>query len=278
VAALTAAGLPNVQAAGTIATDLDNGTVYFERNADAQRGIASTGKIFLAMVVRERDIDLEALTEITEEDRLHARGGAPSRLMVGHRFRNIDLLRAMLIASDNRACTALGRAVGLSPERLVAAMNAKARALGLRRTRFVDPSGLAGNLSTAREMLAAFRAALADPLLAEIMGTADADVLSVPATPDRPAHRVHYRNTNRALFYYRFPVYAGKTGYTDEALYCLLIAARLAQRDVGIVLLGAYGKLTRWGDFQRIAQWMNDGGHLRAGASAQRTSAAMPAP
>jgi D-alanyl-D-alanine endopeptidase (penicillin-binding protein 7) len=193
-----------------------------------------------------------------------AAGGARSRLAVGRSFKNIDLLRAMLISSDNRACSALGRAMGLRPAELVEALNAKASGMGLRKTRFVDPTGLKNNVSTAREVMTALTAALAVPLLAEIMTTPQATVRS---TDGRAT--VDYVSTDVALRAGRYPVLGGKTGFTDDAKYCLAIAAKIGERRVGMVFLGADGKLTRFGDFNRVAAWMktNQGG---AGNTAAR--------
>jgi D-alanyl-D-alanine endopeptidase (penicillin-binding protein 7) len=249
---LTEDGRPNVQAAQAVVVDAHTGRSIFGKGADQVAPIASTGKIFVAMVVRERGLDLEALTEITRVDHMYARGGARTRLDLRHKFRNVDLLRAMLIASDNRAPTALARAVGLSPEQLVAAMNQKAVRLGLTATRFTDPTGLRGNVSTAREMALAFRAALADPVLAEILGTREVTIRSTHSKP----MNIYYRNTNIALHSERFRVFAGKTGYTTAAGYCLLVGARVAGREVLMVFLGEDHERTRFGDFERVAEWM----------------------
>ncbi len=253
---LTADGQPNVQAAAAIAVDADNGAEYFAKNADDVRAIASTGKIFVALVVRARRLDLDGLTEITRTDVRAARGGARTRLEFRHKFRNVDLLRALLIASDNRAPTALARAVGLDPAGLIAAMNDLAKSMGLTHTHFVGPCGLKENVSTAREMAIALRAALKDPVLAEIMGTKEVEVRSIHSHP----RRIHYRNTNKALLRQRFPVIGGKTGYTDPAGYCLILEAKLAGRTVVIAIMGAHEKLTRFGDFNRLARWIEGGG------------------
>jgi len=249
---LTAEGLPNVQSDGAVAIDVDTGEIIYGKNPDKVRDIASTSKIFVAMVVRKHKVNLEGKTEITDTDADFARGGSRTRLDREHRFKNVDLLRAMLIASDNRAPTALGRAVGLSPDKLVAEMNVLAKELGLSRTHFVDPSGLNGNESTAREMAKALRAAFRDPLLAEIMGTRTAEVTSIASRP----RRISYRNTNKSLHSPRYQVHGGKTGFTDEAGYCLVIAADVADRRMVMSFLGAREKLTRFGDFGRVVKWL----------------------
>lgn len=252
VAALTKDGRPNVQSAAAIAIDAKTGELLYAKNPDKVRAIASTGKIFVAMVARRKGIDLNALTRISDVDAKFAKGGSRTRLVVGHKFRNQDLLRAMLIASDNRAPTAIGRAVGLSPKQLIKELNVLAKELGLKKTKFTDPSGLNGNTSTAREMAKALAVAMKDPFLAELMGTKDTTIRSVARKP----HAIPYRNTNRSLHTGRYDVLGGKTGFTDPAGYCLLIAAKFGDRPVHMAFLGAGEKLTRFGDFGRVANWM----------------------
>jgi D-alanyl-D-alanine endopeptidase (penicillin-binding protein 7) len=206
------------------------------------------------MAVRKKGIDLEGWTEITRLDAKHAIGGARTRLDIGQTFRNRDLLRAMLMASDNRAPTALARAAGLDPQQLVKAMNQLAKALHLKRTRFTDPSGLRGNVSTAREMAIALRAALEDDVLRSIMGEPYVEVLS----RSRYA-KIGYGNTNHPLLAKRFDVIGGKTGYTAPAGYCFITGARFDNREVVMAFLGAKGKETRFGDFNRVASWLAAG-------------------
>lgn len=252
IPALTTEGLPNVRSAASIAIDAKTGAVVFSKNADEVRSIASTGKIFVAMVVRRKNIDLKALTEINKSDAEYAKGGSRTRLMTGHKFRNQDLLRAMLIASDNRAPSALGRAVGLNGPALVKEMNLLAKDLGLKKTKFTDPSGLNGNTSTAREMALALGVAMKDDFLAEIMSTKSTTIRSVAKRP----HAISYRNTNRPLHSGTYDVLGGKTGFTTLAGYCLLIEAKIDGRQLHMIFLGAKEKLTRFGDFGRVAKWL----------------------
>lgn len=248
----TPKGLPNIQSHSAIIVDLDTDEVLYEKNADEARPIASTSKIFTAMALRRADIDLEDTTEITKSDRSYAADGAPSRLYVGRRFRNLDLLRALLIGSDNRAATALARAIDKTADKLVERMNKVASDLGLEQTELTDPSGLNRNVSTARELVKAFRASLEDPLLAKLMGTPDVEIRS----RDDRGVEIRYRNTNNSLHSEGHDVFAGKTGYTTPALYCLVIGAEVESRRLAMVFLGSYGKLTRYGDFGRASRWL----------------------
>ncbi len=244
-------GLPHVKSKSAVVIDAETGEEIFGKNADSIRAIASTTKIFVAMAVREKGLDLDGWTEITKGDAYDARGGSRTRLEVGARFRNRDLLRAMLVASDNRAPTALGRAAGMNPDQLVAAMNHIARDLELHHTKFTDPTGLRGNVSTAREMAIALRAALDDDVLRAIMGDDSDTVIGQGGRP-----RIEYATTNRPLAERQWDVIGGKTGYTEAAGYCYITAAIIAHRQVVMAFYGADGKQTRFADFDRVAAWL----------------------
>ena len=254
VPSLRAESLPEVKSRVAVVTDRETGAEIFGKDADKVHAIASTTKIFVALAVRKKGIDLDAWTEITRADTRAARGGARTRLDIRRVFNNKDLMRAMLMASDNRAPTALGRAAGMTPEQLVEAMNDIAKDLHLKRTKFTDPTGLRGNVSTAREMAIALRAALDDEVLREIMGQQYALVIGKWGKP-----KIGYGTTNGPLVAKKWEVIGGKTGYTEAAGYCFVTAAHIGGRDVVMTFLGANGKLTRFADFNRLAAWLDQG-------------------
>ncbi|HUQ04097.1 MAG TPA: serine hydrolase [Kofleriaceae bacterium] len=247
-------GLPSIRSRSAVVLDARTGAEVYGKDADSVRAIASTTKIFVAMAVRKKGMDLDGWTEILREDAKAAAGGSRTRLDIGQTFRNADLLRAMLMASDNRAPTALGRAAGMDPKELIAAMNGVAKDLGLKKTRFTDTSGLRGNVSTAREMALALRAALTDPVLAEIMGTTTAEIRSKSNYA-----RIRYNTTNVPMILGQYKVAGGKTGYTHAAGYCFVTGAQVKSRDYLFVFLGADGKDTRFADFNRAARWLDEG-------------------
>ena len=246
--------LPDVSSESVVVLDAATGAELFGKHADEVRPIASTTKIFVAMAVRKRGIDLEAWTEITRTDVNEALGGARTRLDIRRMFRNKDLLRAMLMASDNRAPTALGRAAGMTPKQLVAAMNGIAKDLHLKRTKFTDPTGLRGNVSTAREMAIALRAALDDDVLREIMGDPYEVIVAKWG-----AAKIAYGSTNQPLVVHEYDVIGGKTGYTHSAGYCFVAAARFGGREVLMSFFGAPGKSSRFTDFNHVAAWIEHG-------------------
>jgi D-alanyl-D-alanine endopeptidase (penicillin-binding protein 7) len=247
------ADTPDVRSKSAVLLDAETGAEVWAKDADDVRAIASTTKIFVAMAVRKQGLDLDGWTEITKDDARAAAGGAKTRLDVGQSFKNIDILRAMLMASDNRAPTALGRAAGMTPKQLVAAMNGIAKDLGLKHTRFTDTSGLRGNVSTAREMALAVRAALSDDVVRDVMGTDSVIVKSRSGY-----EKIRYGNTDRALGS-KWTVIGGKTGYTEAAGYCFVVGARIAGHDVAMAFLGADGKAARFSDFAKVAEWIDGG-------------------
>ena len=253
-AGLPAYAEPEVRSEAAVVLDGRTGAEVYGKEADEVRGIASTGKIFVALAVRRKGIALDGWTEITQEDVKAARGGARTRLDRGQTFQNIDLLRAMLMASDNRAPTALARAVGLDAQGLIDEMNEVAKDLGLENTRFTDTSGLRGNVSTAREMALALRAALEDEVLAEIMATESVQIVS----KSRYA-KLDYGNTNQPLLAKKHKVTGGKTGFTRPAGYCFIVSAEIDGREYVMAFLGGDGKQTRFADFTRVATWLEDG-------------------
>jgi D-alanyl-D-alanine endopeptidase (penicillin-binding protein 7) len=273
IAPLTPQGLPNVQSASALVMDLESGRMLYGKNPDRVRHIASTGKIFVALVARKRGIDLGAATTITMDDARNARGGSRTHLDVGESYSNLDLLRAMLIASDNRAVTAVARGAGLSPEQLVVELNALARELGLERTSFTDPTGLNGNVSTTREMAIALKHTLDDPVLSEILGTRFA---SITRLSHKRARVLHYANTNRMLHRDRFKTLGGKTGYTRDAGYCLVSASQIAGHRLAFIFLGADGELTRFADFNRVWDWMAANGHIPPDPAQDTASSSAP--
>jgi D-alanyl-D-alanine endopeptidase (penicillin-binding protein 7) len=253
IATFTKGGLPNVQAQAAVVVDLEGNEELFTKNADEVRPIASISKLMAVLVVLEKNLDMEAATTMIESDKIIATGGARSRLPVGLSFTNRDLLHAALMASDNRAVPALGRAVGLEPPQLVAAMNAKAKELGLKNTTFEDPVGLnSNNRSTARDLVGLLRAAMKNQTITEI--TQKAKYVAHPV--GKPGWTIEYTNTDVLARGGHVEVITGKTGYTDLALYCLAVAVKTNTRPVAMVFLGAVGKMTRFADFSRVTQWL----------------------
>jgi serine-type D-Ala-D-Ala endopeptidase (penicillin-binding protein 7) len=243
--------LPKLESPSVVVVD-GEGREVLARHADDVRPIASMTKIFAALVVRARKLDLEAWTEITDVDANAAEGGAPTSLLRGLTFRNIDLLHAMLLVSDNRVPTALARSVGMSQRQLLAEMNALAKKLGLEHTKFDDVTGIGGNKSTAREMAIAMQAVLADPVLARIMRTRYARITSQDGEKT-----VDYKSTVKPLWDKLYKVRAGKTGTTEDAGHCMLITVEIDGKPYTMTFMGGESANSRFLDFAKVAHHLD---------------------
>ena len=248
--AATKHGQPNVQAVGALVID-EGGAQVFARNPDRERPIASISKLAAMLAVMDKGLEMEGLSTINKSDAEVGKGGAKSRLLEGMTLSNRDLLHAALMGSDNRAVPALGRAVKLNPAQLVAAMNAKARQLGLKNTRFQEPTGLSvNNVSTPREVIVMLKQVIAHPVLGPITRRAEYEAHPVGKPP------IKYFNTDRPAQRSNVQLIGGKTGYNDFARYCLVVATKIDGRTYYMAFLGDEGKLTRFGDVARVADWV----------------------
>lgn len=240
---------PEVRSNAALIVDGDNGEVLFERDAAHVAPIASITKLMTALVVLDGQQPLTEKIEITKADVWQGKG-AHSRLPVGAKLTREELLKLALMASENRAARVLGRAYPGGMKSFVKTMNAKARALGMTRTRFDDPSGLSNsNVSNARDLVKLVNAASRDSRIREF---STLHTLQVRAGK----HLVQYRNTNLLVGKDDWDIHVQKTGFTNDAGECLVMEAVIGERPVIMVLLNSFGKLTRTADARRIRKWM----------------------
>jgi D-alanyl-D-alanine endopeptidase (penicillin-binding protein 7) len=158
---------PGLKSAAALVTDANNGEVLFERDAGRVAPIASITKLMTALVVLDGQQPLDEKIEITSADRWNGKG-AFSRLPVGAKLTRADLLKLALMASENRAAKTLARNYPGGTPAFVRTMNAKAKALGMTKTRFDDPSGLSSNnVSSPRDLAKLITAASRDTRIRE---------------------------------------------------------------------------------------------------------------
>lgn len=243
-------GSPDLRSASALVLDAQGNLIY-GKDVDTVRPIASITKLMTAMVILDAALDLDEKLTITKADRdlIKLTG---SRLKYGATLTRRELLRLALMSSENRAATALGRTYPGGMAAFVAAMNDKAQALGMRNSRFADPAGLlAQNVSTAADLAKLVAAADTYPLITRASTTTRMDV-----HPYRGRGPLTYGNTNRLLKNQSWNIELSKTGYINEAGRCLVMQANINGVDVSIVLLNSFGKLTPFGDSNRLRDWM----------------------
>lgn len=238
-----------VWARNSIVLDPATGAVLYEKNAGTAAPCASLTKLMTALVLLEQQPDLERIVDITQAE---ISGGGHTQLRRGEHVRLGDLLHMALMCSDNVATRVLARESGLPAEDFLARMNRKAVELGLARTRFVEFTGLdERNVSTAADIARLLRAAAANETIQAISTTRGYDFRSLSAKNRARAH--HVSNTNR-LLYGRYEIRGGKTGFIQEAGYCLATWVRTEGRDMIAVVLGAPTNATRFADVVRLVQ------------------------
>lgn len=196
-----------------------NNTVVLGKNIERQRPLASITKLMTAMVSLDQDANLSRT--ITRSAR---------QTMTRHQV--FDLL---LIRSDNSMAELLSRDYPGGRPAFIAAMNRKARALGMKDTNFADPSGISNNnVSTALDIHLMLKAALDYAAITEISPTKQKTI----EVPGRRHHQATIRNTNHRLLFEFDTAQVSKTGFTSAAGRCIAMIIERDGQRFSVVVLG----------------------------------------
>lgn len=243
-------GEPGLRSASALVL-AEDGSVIYAKDEGTVRPIASVTKLMTAMVILDAGLDLDEKVTVTKEDRDMVQMTG-SRLEYGATLSRREMIMLAVMASENRAATALGRTFPGGTKAFVEAMNRKAAALGMRDSRFADAAGLSvENQSTAADLARMVTAAHGYPLIRQASTTTRLEV-----HPYRKRGPLTYGNTNRLLKNANWDIDVSKTGYIMEAGRCLVMRARIEGEWLSIVLLNSYGKLTPFGDSNRLRKWL----------------------
>ncbi|MEO8202835.1 MAG: D-alanyl-D-alanine endopeptidase [Betaproteobacteria bacterium] len=238
-----------LRSSSVLVQDAASGETLLSKNADAVLPIASITKLMTAMVVLDRGLELEDRVVISTDD-MDQLKGTTSRLRPGAVLSRKELLLLSLMSSENRAAAALARTFPGGTAVFVAAMNEKARSLGMLNSRFADSTGLtSANVSTAPDLARMVQAAHAYPAIREYSTQDEAQVNVF-------GQQLQYRNTNGLVRGHTWDIGLSKTGFINEAGRCLVMRVRLASKDLVVILLDSWGKNSRIGDAQRIKKWL----------------------
>jgi D-alanyl-D-alanine endopeptidase (penicillin-binding protein 7) len=242
--------VPKLQSAIALIYDEQSHRPLYTKNAENIAPIASITKLMTAMVILDAKLPMDENITICNDDADH-RKGTHSRMRSGLTLTRGELLKLALMASENRAAAALARTYPGGMDAAVARMNAKAQELGMRSTRFFDPTGLnSNNVSTAQDLVLMVRAAqYYEPI--HRFTTSSSHIVQL--AKHRP---LRYGNTNPLVKNASWDIGVSKTGYINEAGRCLVMKATISKRPVIIVLLDSWGKRTRVADAIRIKKWM----------------------
>jgi len=243
-------GSPNLRSASALVIDAQ-GQVIYGKDVDTVRPIASITKLMTAMVIIDSGLDLDEKISVTKADRdlVQLTG---SRLEYGATLPRREMILLAIMSSENRAATVLGRTFPGGTAAFVSEMNKKAFNFGMTQSHFADPAGLkVENQSTARDLVKMVTAAQEYALIRKASTTTRIEV-----RPYAKRGPLVYGNTNRLLKNKTWDIALSKTGYINESGRCLVMQANIEGEQVSIVLLNSFGKLTPFGDSNRLRKWM----------------------
>lgn len=243
------AASPALRSNTVLVFDATSSETLLARQADAPIPIASITKLMTALVVVDAGQDMAEVLTVSQADVAKGKGTA-SRLAVGARLSRGDLLHLALMSSENRAAHALGRNYPGGIPALAAAMNAKARALGMTNSHFVEPTGLSSdNVASAADLARLISAAAEVPIIRYYSTDQEHSVV---------IHRrsVAFANTNSLVRKPDWDIVVQKTGYIAAAGRCLVMKTMIRGREIVMVLLDSFGKYTRVADAQRVREWL----------------------
>jgi D-alanyl-D-alanine endopeptidase (penicillin-binding protein 7) len=245
--------------------DLQTNQVLYSSNADLVRPIASITKLMTAMVVLDARQSMDEIITVTIAQNPDMKG-VYSRVRLGSQMNRRDMLLITLMSSENRAATTLAHHYPGGYNAFIAAMNAKARALGMSHTRYVEPTGLStSNVSTARDLSKLLLASRNYPLMSELSTTREKTVRF-----SNPNYSLGFHNTDHLVNKNDWDIQLTKTGFTNEAGHCLVLLTQMDNRPVAMVILDAYGKYTHFADATRLRKWLETGKGSQAPAVALR--------
>lgn len=242
-----------IQAKSEILMDYYTGKVVSERNADERLPIASMVKIMTALLSFEaiEDGKLSLSDSVTVSEKASGMGGSQMFLEAGDRYSVSDLIKGIVVVSANDASVQMAELIAGSEDRFVEMMNARASELGMTNTRFVNSTGLpeSGQYSTARDVA---------KMLKELSKHEEYYDYSRIWMEDfhHPDGRItEFVNTNK-LIRFNKDCEGGKTGFTNEAKFCLGATAKRENTRLICVVIGAQSSKER---FSRVTEMFNYG-------------------
>ena len=241
-------------AGSALLVDLKTNQVLYSSNPDFVAPIASVTKLMTAMVTLDAKQSLDEQLPIVIKDTAEMQG-VFSRVRVGSQLSRHDTLLITLMSSENRAAASLAHHYPGGHQAFIQAMNAKAQALGMHSSRFVEPTGLSEeNVSSAHDLVLMIKAAQQYPLIKQFSTT---DERTVAFT--KPNYTLGFRNTNALVRKDNWNIQLSKTGFTNSAGHCLVMSTEMNKRPVAFVVLDAFGKYTHMADANRLKKWLETG-------------------
>ena len=242
---------PSVNARAALVMDAQTGEVLYSKNSNMSVPIASITKLMTAVVTADARLNMSEEITLQSIDFAGAGGkNSSSTLRVGDTMNRAEALLFALMKSENPAAAALARTYPGGRPAFIAAMNAKARQLGMSSTRFAESTGLdPHNVSSARDLGILVSAASQYGLIRQFSTT--------PAYDFNLGYRMlKSNNTNALVRNGGWNINLSKTGYINEAGRCVVMHTTVNSRPAVVVLLGASSSQARTNDATNLLNWV----------------------
>jgi D-alanyl-D-alanine endopeptidase (penicillin-binding protein 7) len=257
-------GMLELASTKALIVNQNTGEIVYAKSTNQASPIASITKLMTAMVTLDARLSLDEVIYIDDKDVDYLKS-TRSRLPVGTGLPRGDMLQLALMASENRAASALSNNYPGGHSAFLRAMNAKARVLGMQYTFFQDATGLdSNNVSTAEDLVKMVNAAHQYP--------------EIRLATTSPSHEVYFEgrqtpvnfvNTNGLVRGGEWQIGLSKTGFINEAGRCLVMQATIGGEPMIMVLLDSVGKLSRIGDANRIRKWVEHNNEMKPTTTGQ---------
>jgi serine-type D-Ala-D-Ala carboxypeptidase (penicillin-binding protein 5/6) len=239
-----------IESLSSILLEPESGEVLFQNNADLKLPPASVTKLMVMLLVLEAvDKGQIKLTDtVTASPEACKMGGSQIWLEPGEQMTVTELLKAVCIVSANDASYALGEHLAGSEENFIALMNKRAAELGLKDTHYVNTTGLepslgeTGNITSARDMACLAREVINHPTVFRWSGI---------WIDSLRGGKSFLRNTNNLVRFYQ-GCDGLKTGFTNQAGFCLVATAKRQGVRLVAVVMKAPNTQTRSRDVSKL--------------------------
>lgn len=235
-------GEPDISVKSAVVISEETGEIIYEKNATSTLPLASLSKLVAMKVFLDTRPSLDRVVNYSVKDEefnyLYCKKWESARLKVndGDTMTIEDLVYSSLVGSTNNTIETLVRVSGLSREKFIDSMNETVKNWGTKSTKFVEPTGLSPeNVSSSFDYAIITKEVFKHPIIQKASTMPEYKFTTINT---QKYHRLI--NTNKIIATNKFEVTGSKTGYLNEAGYCLMMRAKSASgSQVIVVTLGA---------------------------------------
>ena len=248
---------PIITVKSAMAIDEDSNEIFWEKNATSTLPLASLTKLIAMKVFLDTRPSLDKVVSYSTKDEeynyqyVKKWESAKINLKDGDTLTVEDLVYSSLVGSANNAIETLVRVSGLNRDDFIRKMNDTVKDWGTNSTRFVEPTGLAPeNVSSVQDYAIITKEVFRHPIIQKTSTMAEYKFATINT---EKSHRV--KNTNKIIFQNKYNIIGSKTGYLDEAGYCLMIRAEKNGRKIIVVTFGADSRATSFQETEDLLKY-----------------------